>query len=103
MTTDVKDLVERLALQPGDIGGPSYMQMLREREEAASVIKAQAEEIARMKEECAAAIAEMSKYASLYNEAKGRREASKLSGVIEWCLSPRSSFQISTFGVNHAG
>jgi hypothetical protein len=49
MTADVKDLVERLALSPGDIGGPSYMQMMREREEAASLIEAQMEEIFRLR------------------------------------------------------
>ena len=33
------DLVERLALQPWDTGGPSYMQMMREREEAKAAIE----------------------------------------------------------------
>lgn len=83
MTTDVKDLMGRLALQPGDIGGPSYMQMMRDRDEAAAALKAQAEEIARLKEERAFAIREMSKWASACGEAEGRLKASQWPGVID--------------------
>lgn len=83
MTTDVKDLVARLALQPEDIGGPSRVQMMREREEAASALEAQAEEIGRLKDERAFAIREMSKWASACGEAEGRLKASEWPGVVD--------------------
>ncbi|MDQ0505958.1 gas vesicle protein [Xanthobacter agilis] len=48
MNRDVKDLVKRLTLHPSDLGGPSYMQMIREREEVASVLEGQVAWIARV-------------------------------------------------------
>lgn len=44
-TVAVDPLVSRLRLRPEDIGGPSRMDMLREREEAANEIERQAEVI----------------------------------------------------------
>lgn len=52
MSTDVKDLVARLREEMGSIGGPSYMQMMQQRLEAALRLEAQAEEIERLTTLC---------------------------------------------------
>jgi hypothetical protein len=53
MTPATSDLIQRLRLQPEDIGGPSRMDMLRERKEAADALSQMVEQMERAALACA--------------------------------------------------
>lgn len=63
-TADIERLVAKLRLDPSDNGGPSRMDMLRERQEAADMIEALANALGNAEAACDKALAGMARWQS---------------------------------------